>query len=207
MTIGDYLLPPVVASFHHDQPGIRVTVTVDRTPTICDAVRDGGLDFGYVVLSNMSDQLVTEPVYQDELVLLASPEFATRLSLPITPDALTKLPFIATPRGMQYRDFVDTWLHRLHVLSLNVVAEAGSTTGLLNMAATGLGATYCFRVAAQQALADGRLCVLPVQGIQLTHTFCLVYRKGQRFSPIVQSLLEYLRGHGRASFSPNRVEG
>src|ERR687885_729315 len=27
MTIGDYLLPPLVAGFHHAHPGIRVTVT------------------------------------------------------------------------------------------------------------------------------------------------------------------------------------
>ncbi len=201
MTIGDYLLPPLVATFHQDHPGIRVTVRVDRTPTICDAVRDGELDFGYVVLSNMSDQLITEPVYQDELVLLASPEFAARLSLPITPDDLTTLPFIATPKGMQYRDFVDTWLHRLHVLSLNVVAEAGSTTGLLNMAAAGLGATYCFRIAAQQAIADGRLHILPVHGVKLIHMFCLVYRKRQSFSPIVRSLLDHIRKHRQASLS------
>ena len=201
MTIGEYLLPPLVATFHQDHPGIRVTVTVDRTPTICDAVRDGDLDFGYVVLSNLSDQLVTVPAYQDQLVLLASPGFAARLSLPITPDDLGTLPFIATPKGMQYRDFVDAWLHRLHVLSLNIVAEAGSTTGLLNMAAAGLGATYCFRIAAQQAIADGRLCVLPVRGVELTHTFCLVYRKRQSFSPIVRSLLDHLREHGQPSFS------
>jgi LysR family transcriptional regulator, low CO2-responsive transcriptional regulator len=206
MTIGDYLLPPLVAAFHQDHPGIRVTVRVDRTPTICDAIRDGELDFGYVVLSNMSDQLLTEPVYQDELVLLASPGFAARLPLPITPSDLTKLPFIATPKGMQYRDFVDTWLHRFHVLSLNVVAEAGSTTGLLNMATASLGATYCFRIAAQQAIADGSLCVLPVRGIRLTHTFCLVYRKRQGFSPIVQSLLDRLRKHGRQTLSPDVVE-
>src|SRR5437870_4012596 len=33
MTIGDYLLPPVVTAFHREHPDIRVTVTVDRTPT------------------------------------------------------------------------------------------------------------------------------------------------------------------------------
>jgi LysR family transcriptional regulator, low CO2-responsive transcriptional regulator len=206
MTIGDYLLPPVVAAFHQDHPGIRVTVRVDRTPTICDAVRDGDLDFGYVVLSNMSDQLVTEPVYQDELVLLASPEFAARLPLPITPNDLTQLPFIATPKGMQYRDFVDAWLHRFHVLSLNVVVEVGSTTGLLNMARASLGVTYCFRIAAQQAIVDGRLRVLPVRGIRLTHTFCLVYRKMPSVSPIVQSLLDHLREHGRPTFSRDGME-
>jgi LysR family transcriptional regulator, low CO2-responsive transcriptional regulator len=200
MTIGDYLLPPLVATFHEGHPDIRVTVRVDRTPTICDAVRDGDLDFGYVVISNMSEQLVTEPVYQDELVLLASPGFAARLPLPITPNALTKLPFIATPKGMQYRDFVDSWLHRFHVLSLNVVAEAGSTTGLLNMAAAGLGVTYCFRIAGQQAIADGRLRVLSVHGIRLTHRFCLVHRKRQSFSPVVQSLLDHIREHGRSTF-------
>ena len=104
MTIGDYLLPPLVAAFHQDHPGIRVTVKVDRTPTICDAVRDGDLDFGYVVLSNMSDQLITEPVYQDEIVLLASPAFAADLPLPITPDDLTKLPLYAfSPPGLRGR--------------------------------------------------------------------------------------------------------
>jgi LysR family transcriptional regulator, low CO2-responsive transcriptional regulator len=206
MTIGDYLLPPLAAVFQHDHPGIRVTVIVDRTPRICDAVRDGDLDFGYVVLSNMSDQLVTEPVYQDKLLLLASPEFAASLSLPLTPDGLTKVPFIATPKRMQYRDFVDTWLQRLHVLSLNVVAEVGSTTGLLNMAAAGLGATYCFRIAAQQAIVDGRLCVLPVRGIDLTHTFCLVYRKRQQFAPIVRSLLDHLREHGQSTLASDGEE-
>jgi DNA-binding transcriptional LysR family regulator len=206
MTIGDYLLPPLVAAFHAKHPGIRVTVRVDRTPTICDAVRDGDLDFGYVVLGNSSDQLVTEPVYQDELVLLASPGFAAGLTLPITPEELTRLPFIATPKGMQYRDFVDTWLHRLHVLSLNVVAEAETTTGLLNMAAASLGVTYCFRVAAQQALANSQLCILPVRGIHLTHLFCLVYRKRQQFSPIVLSFLTHLREHGQPTLPSNGVQ-
>jgi DNA-binding transcriptional LysR family regulator len=197
MTIGDYLLPPVVAAFHREQPDIRVSVTVDRTPTICDAIRDGSLDFGYVVLSNISDQLIAEPVYRDELVLVASPSFAAGLSLPLTPEDLPKVPFIATPKGMQYRDFVDSWLHRLHILSLNIVAEAGSTTGLLNSAAAGLGVTYCFRVAAQQEVVNGRVCVLPMRGLQLTHLFCLVYRKRQTFSPALLCFLNYLREHGQ----------
>lgn len=97
-TVAQYVLPPVLASFHQKFPEIRLTLITDNTEQIEQALQQHQVDLGIIEGRAKNNAFRYTPFLKDELVLVAN---ATNplLKRSIKAEELLKLPLLLREPG------------------------------------------------------------------------------------------------------------
>ena len=178
-TIGQYLLPNLVAGFLRQNPRVRISAVSGNTDTILESLVAHRIQLAMVEGPAHRKDVHTEPFMEDEMVLVvaACHEWADR---EIELDDLRTAPLLTREFGSGSRRVVENALHRagLRQKDLNISMELDSTEGLLSGVEAGLGVTFVSRWAARTQLALGTLKLARVRGLRITRMFSVAYPAG-----------------------------
>lgn len=72
-TIGNYIMPEIIARYRHDFPDLPVELSVGNSPDVINAVADLRVDFGLIEGPCHAADIIAEPWLEDELVVFAAP--------------------------------------------------------------------------------------------------------------------------------------
>jgi DNA-binding transcriptional LysR family regulator len=194
MSIGSYLLPPILSDFRRDRPGATVSLSVSDPEHALEATATGEADFAVVVADQLPEpgRFEADTLGREELVLVVAPDYplsGDRLSLEEARD----LPYIASPRDHVRRELVDAQLRRAGLDQLNVIMELGHPEAMKRAARDGLGGTLLFRSAIRDELAAGTLREVQIGGTHLSVPIRLVRRRRKRLSTLQEHLLAFVR--------------
>ncbi len=178
-TIGQYLLPNLVAGFLKANPRIRVTARSGNTDTMLEALVARQIHVALVEGPALRKDIHLEPFMQDHMVLVvpASHEWADQ---EIDIDALKEQPLLMREFGSGSRRVVEKALLAagLKKKSLRISMELDSTEGLLSAVEAGLGVTFVSRWAVRNQLSLGTLKLARVRGLKLSRQFSIGYPAG-----------------------------
>ncbi len=90
-TIGNYLLPGMIAGYRRDFPGLPLELSVGNSQDVINAVSDFRVDVGLIEGPCHMTDLVSEAWLEDELVVFAAPG-ADIIQQPVTLDTLAAAP-------------------------------------------------------------------------------------------------------------------
>lgn len=140
-TVGAWTLPlliPVVAEVH---PGIDLVVVEATTTSLVPQVVAGTLDAAVLNLPLMDPDLVAEPLFEEERVVLvpAGHPLAGRRDDTIRLRDLARHPLLLEPPGTAFRDDLDEAADRAGV-RLTALAEVDGMRALVALAQEGFGA-------------------------------------------------------------------
>ncbi len=104
------VLPPVLAEFALRYPGVQVTAQLVRRVDLERQLINGELDFAISYLTDTNEQIVAEPLFDEELVLIVGSmhPHAGRKSMPMR--ELATLPLVSLTSEFGARQFVDRFL-------------------------------------------------------------------------------------------------
>jgi Transcriptional regulator len=182
-TIGPYLLPYVIPQLQKLAPKMPLYVEESFTGTLRRRIRQGELDTIIVALPFTEADVVTQPLYDEEFVIVMDRHHPlTRLSA-VEPNQLTGHNLLLLGEGHCFRDQV---LEACPMLKPSIddpngrvrTAREGSTLETLKyMVASGLGITILPRSAAVAShYADDALVVKPFAGTPPKRTVALAWR-------------------------------
>ena len=178
-TIGQYLLPNLVAAFLRDNPRIRLTATSGNTDAMLEALASRRIQLAMIEGPALRKDVRIEPFMEDQLVLVvpAGHEWADQ---EIEPSALQQAPLLMREFGSGSRRVVEAALVKsgLKKKDLKATMELDSTEGLLSAVEAGLGVTFVSRWAVRNQLALGTLRLARVKSLQLSRMFSLAYPAG-----------------------------
>jgi DNA-binding transcriptional LysR family regulator len=178
-TIGQYLLPNLVARFLRDHPRVAVTALSGNTDAILEALADRRIQLAMIEGPGLRKDLHIEPFMEDQMVLVvpASHEWADH---EIGIDSLRDAPLLMREFGSGSRRVVESALAKagLKKKDLRTTMELDSTEGLLSGVEAGLGVTFVSRWAVRNQLSLGTLRLAHVKGLQLSRMFSLAYPAG-----------------------------
>lgn len=97
-TVAQYVLPPVLASFHEKFPDIRLTLITDNTEQIEQALQQHQVDIGIIEGRAKNNAFRYTPFLKDELVLVANANNPL-VRKTIKADELLKLPLLLREPG------------------------------------------------------------------------------------------------------------
>jgi LysR family transcriptional regulator, transcriptional activator of the cysJI operon len=178
-TIGQYVLPNLVAAFLRENPRVSITAMSGNTDTILGALVEHRIHLAMVEGPALRKDIHTEPFMEDEMVLVvpASHEWAER---EIALGDLRDAPMLMREFGSGSRRVVENALRRagLGKKELTTRMELDSTEGLLSAVEAGLGVTFVSRWAVRSQLVLGTLKLARVRGLRLARKFSLAYPAG-----------------------------
>lgn len=175
-TIGNYLVPGMVARYQQHQPGASVDVQIGNTQDIAEAVARFDVDLGLVEGPCHVADLRVEPWQDDALVIVCAPDHPLALQArdqPCGVAALRSVQWLLREAGSGTRTVVE---HELlpHLDQFERVLYLGSTEAIKQAAACGLGISCLSLCAVQDMLSLGRLVVLPTTLPELRRRFYVI---------------------------------
>jgi LysR family transcriptional regulator, low CO2-responsive transcriptional regulator len=195
MSVGSYMLPPVLNQFRQERPMVEIELSVIDTDHAVRAVEVGECDFAVVYGQGPPDVegLTGDQIGLEPLVLVAPSDDQLVGRGEITPDALARLPFVESPKGMLRRTLTDRMLQRAGVPSRRITIQLGHPEAMKRAVRDGLGIALLFRSSVEQELEDGTLRELRLPDAEFYSPIYLIHRKGKLFSASQQDLLEAIR--------------
>jgi DNA-binding transcriptional LysR family regulator len=192
-TIGQYLLPRLVAGFLGEQPRVAVSAVSGNTDQMLEALDAHRIQLALIEGPAQRKDLHIEPFMRDELVLVVNAQHEWADS-EVSLDALKSAPLLMREFGSGSRRVVEQALAAagLRKKDLRTVMELDSTEGLLSAVEAGLGVTFVSRWAVRNQLRLGTLGLARVQGLELSRLFSLAWPAGPRPGGIAGSFIRFV---------------
>ena len=192
-TIATYLLPPILARFRDAHAGVAVQVVSANTRTIARRLLERRLDIALVEGPVSHPRLEVVPWRNDELVLIAHPDhrFAHRRHIRVTDLAAERL--IVREEGSGTREVAERALAE-HGVTIPDALQLGSTEGVKQAVASGLGVAIVSKAAAADQIALGRIVVVRMQRVVLQRTLTELHLVGRTASAPASAFTSLLRG-------------
>ncbi|MEQ3549467.1 LysR family transcriptional regulator [Pseudonocardia nematodicida] len=201
MSVGTYVLPPILIDFRSRFPDAALALHISGVETALEAAITGKADFCVVA----TDAVLDANAFASELI--ANPPFSLvaaaddqRVGDTATATEISDLPFVCPPGGMAIRRSQDAALASIGVVNRRVEIELGNAESMKQAIAARLGVGLLWRSSVEPELADGTLREVRIAGADLRDKLFLVGRRGKRYSPLQTRLVESIRHAVAARF-------
>ena len=192
-TIGNYLLPTLIARWQRARPDAHVDVEIANTGAIAAAVARMEVDIGLIEGPCREPDVVAQPWREDELVIVCAPAHpllrgdpATRLNVA----ALRQAAWLLREPGSGTREAVEQALQP-HLHQLDEGLHFGGTEAIKQAAVEGLGFTCLSLFAVQDLVALGRLVHVRTTLPRLARRFWLIHHRRKQFSRSLAAFVDF----------------
>ncbi len=197
-TIGNYILPALLARFKQRVPRARLELQIGNTLDAVTAVRDFATDVGFIEGPCHAQHIIVVPWLQDELVIVASPahplaKAARRRKLQIK--ELAQAQWLLREAGSGTRETVEQALLP-HLVDIRASMTLGSSEAIKNSVAEGLGISCLSRSVVRDLLAAKRLSVLATALPRLTRNFLMIRHESKVLSEPLRQFVAHCHVSG-----------
>jgi len=194
-TVGNYLLPGVLAAFRRSRPQARVDVWIGNTLDVGRAVAAFEADLGMIEGPCHLPELAVLDWKSDELVIVAAPGHplaAEAAQRPLGAARLRAAGWLLREPGSGTREAVEqALLPRLRHIQPEFTL--GSSEAIKNAVAEGLGISCLSRLLVQDMVDAGRLQVLDTVLPRMWRHLSLVHRRERQLSAVLEDFVRTCR--------------
>ncbi|MFD1362412.1 selenium metabolism-associated LysR family transcriptional regulator [Lentibacillus salinarum] len=196
LTIGEYILPAFLKQFKENYPLIQIQVTIANSQAIINHIKDQFIDVGLIETPIEDSQIRLEPFLEDEIVLIAAPDYFSSEDALITLEHVQQSPLIFREEGSGTRSVVNHYMEKAGLSNddLQIVMELGSTEAIKAVVESGLGVSFISKNAIKKEEELGLLKAYTITNMKLKRHFYIAYRKKQVLKSTTELFLETLRG-------------
>ncbi|MDC9582438.1 DNA-binding transcriptional regulator YeiE [Xenorhabdus sp. PR6a] len=188
-TIGNYMLPEMLARYRQDYPETPLELNISNTGDVIKAVAEFRVDLGLIEGLCHDPELITQPWMKDELIIFSSPE-SPLLQHVLGIEDLIKAPWILREKGSGTREVLDHLLFS-QMPRFNIAMELGNSEAIKHAVQYGMGISCLSRRVVQEQLKNGTLSELVIPGLSLNRTLYLIYHRQKHMSNALKKLLSY----------------
>jgi predicted ATPase/DNA-binding transcriptional LysR family regulator len=195
---GTYLLPELLVRFRDRFPGVAVDLDVTTSAGALELVRSHRVELGVVGGLTVPPELESEPLLDDEVVLVGAPSLGGRR---LRPRDLEGVTWVSREEGSATRAAVETarWELGLHAVS---TLELPSWEAVKLAVAKGSGIAAISRLAIELEVELGRLVILDVPRWHVTRTISLIRTRGVPLTPPAARFLAMVQEEYAAGSAP-----
>lgn len=201
-TIGNYLLPRVIADFKKTRPKIKIHLLVGNTKRIVELLTAGNIDLGLVEGEVLRQKISVEKLIDDELCLTVPPQHLLAKKKYASILEINKEPFILREEGSGTRQVIEKYLskHGITTQDMTISMVSGSTESIKNMIEGEMGVSIVSRWAAIKEVRFGTLKLLSFKEEKMMREFTLISQKYSVPSYAAEEFLNYLKNYPYYNF-------
>ena len=195
-TVAQYVLPRILGSFLRQYPHVHLSVMSGNTERIAEAVAEREVALGIIEGPPMRRDVKTEPMVQDEMVLIAAPGHAWARAGSIAATELTQAPLLLRERGSGSRRVVERALKNagIPLRSLRVTMELDSTEAIISGVEAELGVGFISRWAVGKPLRLGTIRTVQVKGLEILRDFSFIRQTGTELTGAAAAFQRFAMG-------------
>ena len=192
-TIGQYLLPRLVAGFLETAPGTTVTIFGGNTQQVLDELRARRIDLALIEGPALGADLRVTPFMEDHMVCVVPPGHPWA-DHEVSVADLKGATLLNREQGSGSRRILEAAFEAVgvKVRELNLGMVFDSTEGLLSAVEAGLGVAFCSRWAVRNQLALGSLRIVRVKGLKLARMFSVAVPAGPEAGGVVGAFARFV---------------
>lgn len=177
----DYILPQLLSGFLKEHPGLTVFLVTGDSHTILKKFHNGEIPIA-IIGAKPDDNLTSQPLWKDNLVLAAHPDFKTVANNSPAKDWLLTLPFVLRKKSSGTASSALSALGRLGIDpdTIKVVMEVDSNHAVKAAIMNKVGVGFISAWAVENELASGELITLPLPGPAIERQFYAISRQPLR---------------------------
>lgn len=193
-TIGTYLLPPVVAAFRRDYPGVAIDLRIGNSDAMLALLHDARIDLAFTEDDRPAtdDALEAEHLCSDDLVVVCRRGHRLLERASLSPRSLIDAPLILREPGSGARCVLEAALARYGLVPAPELI-LGSNEAIKQAILAGDHLAALPRMAVAAELADGRLRSLPIDGLEMRRRLLVLRLRWRGEGPAQRLFLQALR--------------
>ncbi len=181
VSTANYFLPPLIARFSAQHPGVRVSLQVANREAVLSAIADNRLDLAIIGQPPDQADVIAEHFMDNPLVVIAAPGHPLCGEARIPLKRLEGETLVMREAGSGTRAAVDRYLAQ-HKVAMRPGCELSSNEAIKQAVQAGLGLAVVPAQTTELEMATGRLAILPVEGFPLLRKWYIVHRADKRLS-------------------------
>lgn len=180
-TIGQYILPSILAKFHDLNADIELSLLNANTFNVEQELINKNIDLGIVEGKSKNQQLKYIPFMRDEIVAIVHTSRAVIDKEEITLDELKRLPVILREKGSGSLDVISYMLskHNIGLNDLNITMHLGSTESIKSYLENADVLGFVSIAAVRREIADGIFRIIDIKDLDISREFYFVHPQGQ----------------------------
>lgn len=207
-TIGNYVLPPLLAKLYEALPDANVDMYIANTQEVVSEVEQLNIDIALVEgMPRPTDMKAIEQREwrTDTLMVFAKRDSKWLAGLAeyseheqcyeLTIEELAQLPLLVREAGSGTRQIIDEQLLK-HLPDAEVIMAIQQSEAIKHMVSADIGLGCLSQYVIETELAAGKLVQVKVAGIDLSRTWWLVWHKARHQSPIWQAFIDIIQNQG-----------
>lgn len=188
-TIGEYLLPELIASWKAVHPRSHVLVQIANTHDVFDSVADFSADIGFIEGSHTHPDLVVRRWRSDHMVIVAPPGHPLA-SRKVNARQLARASWVLREPGSGTREAADRWLIP-QLSEIQVELELSTNEAVKRAVAAGIGLGCLSELAVRDAVAQGWLAHLETTFPSLDRTLSIVRHRSKKLGAGAEGFMRH----------------
>jgi DNA-binding transcriptional LysR family regulator len=191
-TPGNYVLPRLLGEFERLYPAVRTHLVIGNSARVLDRLRANEVDLGAVGLNPASDEFITRPLCDDEIVVFAPlthPLARRRVQIP--PADLLRERFILRESDSATRRLTESWFANQKVAPSTLELGCPETVKRAVGAGLGLGILTKFAIAPEAGERD--FVALRVPGFPIRRSLFMTHLRQKRLTRTMTAFLDLLK--------------
>jgi DNA-binding transcriptional LysR family regulator len=187
-TACQYILPEALREFRECFPGYTLSIAPADSPVSIEHLTTDAIDLALIIRPERASKLKLHPLFDDELLLIASPLHAWTRTGRLDRRALSTQRMILYSSGSATSRLVERYFAKLGI-SLQSWIELGDVGAIKELVKIGLGISVMAPWVARQEIDRGSLVALPLPGSRLRRRWCVASQPGRELSLAEETLI------------------
>ncbi|NBJ69468.1 MULTISPECIES: LysR family transcriptional regulator [Clostridia] len=179
-TIGEYILPALLADIHRVYPDLELEVVIGNTEEIVQQTKHFHVDIGLIEGQTSEKGLAVCPFMEDELWVVAPHQHILTNKAKVATSDLQSQAWISREEGSGTREYLEHVI-RSNGLKVKSIITIGSNQGVKESIINGMGLSLLSYSVIERDVQLKQLAILQMEDMHFRRTFSYVY------SPIMKN--------------------
>ena len=180
-TVAQYVLPPVLATFHSKFKDIKITLSSDNTEQIEQSLQNCNIDLGIIEGHSKNTLFKYTEFVKDELVLVTGAKsiFAKKQSIEV--DELLKIPFLLREPGSGTLEVIANFLKPLgiKISQLQIEMQLGSSESIKSYLLKSNTLAFLSIHSITKELSNNECRIIDINGLKMKRSFYFIQKHGE----------------------------
>lgn len=194
LTIGGYVLPPIIGNYKISNKNIDVILQVENTESIIQKLFSGEIILGVIEGPFDKSKVIYEKFKNDELVFAISKSHEMAKKKKITMEEILSEKLILREKGSGTRQVFEDYMVQNGFEPKNITPymEIGDITAIMSLVESGLGVTVVSKEALNSPLMSKKFKALSIKNMKMKREFNFIYLKNSNMD-FIKNFIDFCK--------------